>query len=268
MKTAIVSTLTSTCARVARVAALPLAAIALPAMAHAQRGSQRELFEWRGNVDQEIRIQMRGGRTSVMDMGPRENGAYSRVRPVSAVPATDGYVNVQVMQGRGRVDVVQQPSVQNGYTTVVRVRDRQGGAGSYDIAAFWQPTGNSGYGNSGYGNYGYGNYGGYGDDGTYGTYGGYGSPYPARGGVRQPVYQSGKPVPGTAQNTAVVYGRYPYPTSRVQPRTTPNGKPLPGAAQNAHARGTSNNGKPVPGWVQAERAAAQGRRGRQDDNRD
>lgn len=261
MKRTIVSTLTTAITRVARVAALPLAAIALPAVAHAQRGGQRELFEWRGNVDQEVRIQMRGGRTSVMDMGPRENGAYDQVRPVSAVPATDGYVNVQVLQGRGRVDVVQQPAAQNGYTTIVRVRDMQGGPGWYDIAAYWQPTGNSGYGNYGYGN-----------QGTYGSYGSYGTAYPTRGSVQQqvyqPVYQGAKPVPGAStRSPGPVYGRYPAPAARVQPRTTPNGKVLPGAAQNAHARGASH-GKVLPGSTQVYTNGTQGRPRPQDEHRD
>lgn len=213
----------------ARTVALPLAivalpALALPALASAQRGvqgnGQRELFEWRGNVDQEVRVQMRGGRTSVMGMGPRETTAYDQMRAVSAVPAADGYVSVQMLQGRGRVDVVQQPTAQNGYTTIVRVRDTQGGAGSYDIAAFWEPTGNYGYGNSG----------------NYGTYGTYGRPYPNGGSVQQPVYQGGKPLPGT-QTSSVVYGRYPYPAGSVQqPRTNPNGKVLPGQAQAARVQ--------------------------------
>lgn len=203
-----------------------LAIVALPALASAQRGvqrnGQRELFEWRGNVDQEVRVQMRGGRTSVMGMGPREMTAYDQTRAVSAVPAADGYVSVQMLQGRGRADVVQQPTAQNGYTTVVRVRDTQGGAGSYDIAAFWQPTGNYGYGNSG----------------NYGTYGTYGRPYPNGGTVQQPVYQGGKPLPGTqTQNAGVIYGRYPYPAGSVQqPRTNPNGKILPGQAQAARVQ--------------------------------
>ena len=221
-------TMVGTLGRVARVVALPLAVVALPAIANAQRGmqgnGQRELFEWRGNVDQEVRVQMRGGRTSVMGMGPHEMTAYDQMRAVSAVPAADGYVSVQMLQGRGRADVVQQPSAQNGYTTVVRLRDTQGGAGSYDIAAYWQPAGNYGYGNNG----------------NYGTYGTYGRPYPNGGTVQQPVYQGGKQLPRTqTQNTGVVYGRYPYPTSTTQPRTNPNGKVLPGQAQAAgrHGRG-------------------------------
>lgn len=229
MKTGIVRTL-------ARGAALPLAAIALPAVAHAQRGAQRELFEWSGNVDQEVRIQMRGGQASMMGMGPRDATVYDHVRAVSGVPAAPGYVTVQMLQGRGRADVVQQPSAQNGYTTVVRVRDMQSGAGQYDLAAYWQPTGNYGYGNGRYNNGGYGN-------GQYGTYGTYGKQIP-NGGSTQPVYRNGYPVnqqgypvnqggkqlPGTQPN-APVYGTYPYPAGQ---RVNPNGKVLPAGAQRAH----------------------------------
>lgn len=243
MKTGIVGTLAHVARNAARnasrVAALPLAAIAipalaLPALAQAQRGAQqRELFEWRGNVDQEVRIQMRGGQTAVVGMGPREMTAYNQVRPMSGVPAADGYVSVQMLQGRGRADVVQQPSAQNGYTTVVRVRDMQGGAGAYDIAAYWQPTGNYGYNNGQYGTYGNG------------RYGSYGKPYP-NGGSAQPVYRNGYPVnqgnypvnqggkqlPGTQPSNAPVYGSYPYPAGQ---RVNPNGKVLPLGAQQAHA---------------------------------
>lgn len=233
MKRNVVSTL----GRIARSAALPLAALAIPAVAipsvaSAQRGgSQREVFEWRGNVDQEVRIQMRGGRTSTMAMGPHEMTAYDQARAFSAMPSTDGYLNVQVLQGRGRVDVVQQPSSQNGYTAIVRVRDPQTGSAPYDIAAYWEPTGNYGYGSYGNGNYGNGNYGAYGRTPVYGR------AYPNGGVVQQPVYQGGKQLPGTAQNTGV-YGRtYPYPNGTVQPRMNPNGKVLPGQAQSAHERG-------------------------------
>lgn len=219
MKTGMVGTL----AHAARIAAIPLAAIVVPAVAQAQRG-QRELFEWRGTVDQEVRIQMRGGQTAVMGMGPREVTGYDQARAMSGVPTVNGYVSVQMMQGRGRADVVQQPSAQNGYTTIVRVRDTQGGAGAYDIVALWQPNGN--YGNTG-------------------QYGAYGRQYPAGGTMQQPVYrngypadqrypvnQGGKQIPGAQQANAPVYGRTSYPAGE---RVTPNGKVLPGAAQQARS---------------------------------
>jgi hypothetical protein len=113
-------------------------------------------------VDKEIRVQMRGRRTAVMPIGDRE-GSLNGARAMGSMPAMDGYVTVQELQGRGRVDVVQQPSAANGYTAIIRVRDPQSGASPYRIAAYWQPTGNSAvYGNQGYGNQGY--YGNQGDD--------------------------------------------------------------------------------------------------------
>jgi len=171
-------------------------------------------------VDQEVRVQMRGGRTSVMGMGPREMTAYDQTRAMSAVPTADGYVSVEMLEGRGRADVVQQPTAQNGYTAVVRVRDTQGGAGTYDIAAFWQPTGNYGYGNNG----------------NYGTYGTYGRAYPNGGTAQQPVYQGGRPLPGS-QNAGVSNGRYPYPAGSAQQQGAyPNGRVMPGQAQAAQVQ--------------------------------
>ena len=230
--------------RVASVAAIPLAALAISAPANAQRSTQRELFEWRGNVDQEIRVQMQGGRTSVMAMGPREMTRYDNTRAMSAVPPVDGYVTVQMREGRGRADVIEQPTAQNGYTTVVRIRDTQGGAGAYDVAAFWQPDGNYGR---------YGNYGGYDRDGQYGNYGRYNT-YPQTVIVQQPVYQpvyrepvyrepvygdrgvqGGKELPAPQRSTS-------YPTRQRYPdRVTPNGGYQSGHAQPGKILPTTSN---------------------------
>jgi len=109
----------------------------------ARNGGQQELFEWQGRVDREIRIQMNGGRASVQQIGNNER-TNGRVRTVAAVPNQDGIVTIQQLEGRGNVDVVQQPTRGNGYTTIVRLRDPRSGAATYRIAAYWQPTGNSG----------------------------------------------------------------------------------------------------------------------------
>jgi hypothetical protein len=254
MKTGFVSAVL----RVAAVAAMPLAALTISAPVSAQGAGQRELFDWRGNVDQEIRVQMQGGRTSVMAMGPREMTGYDNARAMSGVPATNGYVTVQMRQGRGNADVVQQPTAQNGYTTVVRVRDTQSGAGSYDISAFWQPTGNVAYGNGGQ----YGNYGTYGQYGQYGNYGQYNTYPPRTVIVQQPVYvnrggavSGGKTLPVPAR-TNVIPAR-----PRYQDRVTPNGyengrtqvgKSLPAAGHAAPqasghtTHGTAQSGKTLP----------------------
>lgn len=210
----------STVLKTASMAAVPFVMLAASVPAAAQ-GGQRMLFEWRGNVDQEVRIQMQNGRTDVMPIGPRESIGYDNARAVSSVPSVNGYVGVRMLEGRGIADVVQQPRAQNGYVTIVRIRDTQSGRGQYDIQAFWQPSGN--YGNGNYnvynnraydnGNYNYdqnydpyydpyynGRYGAYGASGAYGGY--YGS-YPRTVIVERPVQ---RPV---------------YVERRAQPRSVP-----------------------------------------------
>ncbi len=196
---------------VASIAAIPLAALSISATAGAQGIAQRELFDWRGNVDQEVRVEMQGNRTSVIPMGPREMTGYDNARAMGGIPSVDGYVTVQMREGRGYADVVEQPSAQNGYTTVVRIRDTQGGVGSYDVAAFWQPIGGYGYGDNAQ----YGNYGDYGNYGAYGNYGGYGNggvyrTYPQTVIVQQPVPVY-RPVYGDRDRDAVGGKSLPVP---------------------------------------------------------
>ena len=235
--------------KVASIAAVPLAALSIAAPAGAQGYGQRELFDWRGNVDQEVRVEMQGARTSVIPMGPREMTGYDNARAIAGVPSTDGYVTVQMREGRGIADVVEQPSAQNGYTTVVRIRDTQGGAGAYDVAAFWQP-GDYGYGNSvDYGTYG-GQYDPYDQYGNYGAYNnGYGA-YPQtvivepRPVYRPPVYTDrdrdrdviGKTLPAPPQRVNTYPARPQYPDHAVdrggyQNGSAQHGKDLPRTAQ-------------------------------------
>jgi hypothetical protein len=104
----------------------------------AAAGAQgQQLFQWSGQVDQEIQLTMSGRNLTVAAIGPREPGqGRSNVR--SSIPRQSGEVTVQLAAGRGSVDVIRQPTAQNGYTTVIRIRDPQGGAGDYRVNAFWQ----------------------------------------------------------------------------------------------------------------------------------
>ena len=97
----------------------------------------RQLFTWNGQVDREVQITMRG--RDVWTSGADRDQHSNRVRIASTLPQTDGYVRVQTLDGRGDVDVVQQPDARNGFTTIVRVRDRSAGADRYRLAAYWQP---------------------------------------------------------------------------------------------------------------------------------
>lgn len=102
------------------------------------QAQQRELFTWNGRVDQEVQLSMRGRRLNASNVGPAEPGTR-RTNVISALPHGDGQVTVQLVNGRGSVDVIQQPTAANGYTATIRIRDPQGGAGNYRLNAYWQP---------------------------------------------------------------------------------------------------------------------------------
>jgi hypothetical protein len=108
--------------------------------------AQQELFQWAGRVDREVRIAMRGGSVWTQDVSGRGT-RNARARVYRALPNQAGRVRVQLLDGRGDVRVVQQPSSENNYTTIVRISDRSGGADRYRLAAYWQPLrGGWGYG--------------------------------------------------------------------------------------------------------------------------
>jgi hypothetical protein len=101
------------------------------------RGQGEELFEWNGSVDREVQITMRGNRVWTNNVGATESGRYN-ARPFGNIPRQNGQVVVQVMNGRGDVDVIQQPSAQNGYSTTVRIRDPRSGSDRYRVVAYYE----------------------------------------------------------------------------------------------------------------------------------
>ena len=174
---------------------LPLSAAAIAVSASSLFAQGRPLFDWSGRVDREVRIMMHG-RDARTQTSSRSPVTRSRIDVATALPQRDGRVTVRVQDGRGDVDVVQQPSARNDYTTIVRIRDRSSGIDNYRLTAFWMPdnngngswdgrddhpnrpgrdrddrndrddrggwgqgngNGNGGYGNGGWGNGGYGN---------------------------------------------------------------------------------------------------------------
>src|SRR5215510_5190586 len=119
-----------------------VAVVGLASIAAAQWGQQyprqgRELFEWRGTVDREVQIVMRGDRVWTNNIGRTEPND-ERSRAFGFLPRTDGDVFLQVADGRGSVQVIQQPNARNGYTTIVRILDPRSGQDSYRVVAYWR----------------------------------------------------------------------------------------------------------------------------------
>jgi hypothetical protein len=94
----------------------------------------RQLFTWTGRVDREVYITMRG--RDVRTTGP-DAGLPNRARVNDPLPRGRGDVLVRLADGRGHVDVVEQPSARNGYTTTIRIRDPRSGADNYRVQAYW-----------------------------------------------------------------------------------------------------------------------------------
>ena len=137
-------------ARFVSVAAVPLAMTLAAGAAAAQyggqnypnqrgRNAQQELFEWSGRVDREIRIEAGRNAAHIINIGSNERNNGGRIRSYATMPRQAGTVTVQVIEGRGRVDVIEQPNARNGYRAVIRLRDPDGGSARYRIAAYFTP---------------------------------------------------------------------------------------------------------------------------------
>jgi hypothetical protein len=119
---------------------LPLSVAALAVSASSLVAQGRPLFEWSGRVDREVRIMMHG-RDARTQTPARTPVTRSRLEIATALPQRDGRVTVRVQDGRGDVDVLQQPSARNDYTAIVRIRDRSSGVDTYRLTAYWLPDG-------------------------------------------------------------------------------------------------------------------------------
>ena len=91
---------------------------------------------WRGRVDDDVRITIRGGSADVETIGgtPYYNG-----QPNFNGSLPPRRVNVQLTnkRGRGEIYIEQQPSRDNNFAVVVRIKDPRGGAADYEFELTW-----------------------------------------------------------------------------------------------------------------------------------
>ena len=91
---------------------------------------------WRGRVDDDIRITIRGGRAEVETIGGTPY--YDATTNFTAsLPSRRVNVRVERKRGRGEIFVEQQPSRENDYAAVIRIRDPRGGASDYEFELAW-----------------------------------------------------------------------------------------------------------------------------------
>jgi hypothetical protein len=91
---------------------------------------------WRGRVDDDVRIRIRGGSADVETIG---GTPYYDGQPnfFNSLPSRRVTVRLTMKRGRGEIFIEQQPSRENDFTAVVRIKDSRGGASDYEFELQW-----------------------------------------------------------------------------------------------------------------------------------
>ena len=91
---------------------------------------------WRGKVDDDVRIRIRGGSSDVETIGGTPYyDAQSNFG--ASLPPRRVNVRLSLKRGRGEIYIEQQPSRENDYTLIVRIKDPKGGASTYEFEVTW-----------------------------------------------------------------------------------------------------------------------------------
>lgn len=99
-------------------------------------GNRSGRMTWRGRVDDDVRIRIRGGSADVETIG---GTAYYDAQPNfdNSLPNRRVTVRLTQKRGRGEIFIEQQPTRENDFTAIVRIRDTRGGASEYEFELQW-----------------------------------------------------------------------------------------------------------------------------------
>jgi hypothetical protein len=99
----------------------------------------RPQLVWEGEVDGVSVLRVHGRRIDIED---REGLPVQRQRFQFAerLPDSRRTVRMEVVEGRGRVRILEQPQPGNNYTLAVSIEDRQGGSSFYSLAFYWDSS--------------------------------------------------------------------------------------------------------------------------------
>jgi hypothetical protein len=99
-------------------------------------GGRSGRMTWKGRVDDDVRITIRGGTADVETIGGMP---YNNAQPNFSASLPPRRVNVRLTnkKGRGEIYIEQQPSRENNFAVVVRIKDPRGGASDYEFELEW-----------------------------------------------------------------------------------------------------------------------------------
>ncbi len=110
----------------------PRAGVNAPEPPALQRG-----LNWSGVVDGRVRVTVKGGGSfSEVVAGLRVESERADFQ--SPLPArSDPRPAIKKLRGRGRVEIIEYPSEQNGYRLIFEIDDPEPGAGNYEVEVAW-----------------------------------------------------------------------------------------------------------------------------------
>jgi hypothetical protein len=99
-------------------------------------GDRSGRMTWRGRVDDDVRIRIRGGSADVETLG---GTPYYDSQPnfENSLPNRRVTVRITNKRGRGEIFIEQQPSRENDFTAIIRIKDTRGGADNYEFTLEW-----------------------------------------------------------------------------------------------------------------------------------
>jgi hypothetical protein len=99
-------------------------------------GGRGGRMTWKGRVDDDVRIVVRGGRADVETVG---GTPYYNAQPnfSASLPPRRVTVRLNVKRSRGEVYIEEQPSRENNFAAVIRIKDPRGGASDYEFELSW-----------------------------------------------------------------------------------------------------------------------------------
>jgi type II secretory pathway pseudopilin PulG len=99
-------------------------------------GGRGGRMTWKGRVDDDVRITIRGGSADVETLG---GTPYYDAQPNfgASLPSRRVTVRLNVRRSRGEVFIEQQPSRENNFAAVIRIKDTRGGASDYEFELTW-----------------------------------------------------------------------------------------------------------------------------------
>jgi hypothetical protein len=93
-------------------------------------------LNWRGTVDGESQLVVRRSNVDTRTISGRPTSGITFAF-TSPLPRRATTVRLEKKEGRGVVEIVQQPSESNDFTAVVRIRDEKGGTDEYEFELIW-----------------------------------------------------------------------------------------------------------------------------------